>query len=69
MNYQQLLQLLHYIAYTRVSPTLNTHIPAHRVTKERAATLPIGSVMKLVLQKYTEKEGDLLQALYSRVKG
>ena len=41
----------------------------HLVTKERAASLPIGRVVELAVQRYSKKEGEHLKALYSRVKG
>ena len=42
---------------------------AHQVTKEYAKTLPIGRVVELAVHRYSNEEGEHLQALYSRVKG
>ena len=39
------------------------------MTKECAASLPIGRVVDLAVQQYSKKEGEHLQALYNRVKG
>ena len=58
-------------AYTNAccSENINKHTLAHQVTKERAKTVTIGHVVELAVWRYSNEEGQHLQALYNRVKG
>ena len=51
------------------SENINKHTLAHQVTKERAKTVTIGHVVELAVRRYSNEEGQHLQALYNKVKG